>query len=109
MKYLKLYSFLFFIVFLACKSTKKDSEEIILAQIGEKKISVREFKERSELTIRPPNFKDKKTTLNNLIAEKGKNLIIFENSAHFPMIEEKEQYQDLLINDILKIAITDNG
>jgi pimeloyl-ACP methyl ester carboxylesterase len=38
----------------------------------------------------------------NLIAEKGKNLFIFENSAHFPMIEERERYQDILINVVLK-------
>lgn len=38
----------------------------------------------------------------NLNAEKGKKLIIFENSAHFPMIEEKERYQELLINVVLK-------
>ncbi len=37
-----------------------------------------------------------------LKAEKGKNLIIFENSAHFPMLEEKEKYQNILINDVIK-------
>jgi pimeloyl-ACP methyl ester carboxylesterase len=39
---------------------------------------------------------------NSLDAEKGKKLIIFENSAHIPMIEEKEKYEDLLINVVLK-------
>jgi pimeloyl-ACP methyl ester carboxylesterase len=39
---------------------------------------------------------------NNLDAEKGKTLVIFENSAHFLIIEEKEKYQDLLINVVLK-------
>ena len=38
----------------------------------------------------------------NLDAEKGKTLFIFENSGHMPMIEEKEKYQDLLINVVLK-------
>jgi pimeloyl-ACP methyl ester carboxylesterase len=38
----------------------------------------------------------------SLDAEKGKKLIIFENSAHFPMIEEKEKYQDLLVNVVLR-------
>jgi pimeloyl-ACP methyl ester carboxylesterase len=38
---------------------------------------------------------------NSLDAERGKTLIIFENSAHFPMIEEKEKYEDLLINVVL--------
>ncbi|NIS83513.1 MAG: alpha/beta fold hydrolase [Anaerolineales bacterium] len=38
----------------------------------------------------------------NLDAEKGKKLFIFENSGHMPMIEEKEKYQDLLVNVVLK-------
>jgi len=38
----------------------------------------------------------------NLDAEKGKKLFIFENSGHMPMIEEKERYQELLINVVLK-------
>jgi proline-specific peptidase len=41
----------------------------------------------------------------NLDAEKGKNLFIFENSGHMPMIEEKEKYQDLLINVVLKESL----
>jgi proline iminopeptidase len=39
---------------------------------------------------------------NRLDAEKGKKLIIFENSAHLPIIEEKKKYQDLLVNVVLK-------
>ena len=39
---------------------------------------------------------------NSLDAEKGKKLIIFDNSAHLPIIEEKEKYQDLLVNVVLK-------
>jgi pimeloyl-ACP methyl ester carboxylesterase len=39
---------------------------------------------------------------NGLDAEKGKKFIIFENSAHLPMVEEKEKYQDLLVNVVLK-------
>ncbi|MHA2029695.1 MAG: alpha/beta fold hydrolase [Candidatus Kariarchaeaceae archaeon] len=38
----------------------------------------------------------------NLNAEKGKYLVIFENSGHLPMIEEKERYEKLLINTVLK-------
>ena len=38
----------------------------------------------------------------SLDAEKGKKLIIFEHSGHMPMIEEKEKYQDSLINVVLK-------
>ncbi len=39
---------------------------------------------------------------NNLDAKKEKKLIIFENSAHVPMSKEKEKYEELLINVILK-------
>ena len=39
---------------------------------------------------------------NGLDAEKGKKLVIFENSGHWPMMEEKEKYQDFLINVVLK-------
>jgi pimeloyl-ACP methyl ester carboxylesterase len=39
---------------------------------------------------------------NSLDAKKGKKLIIFENSAHLPIIEEKKKYQDLLVNVVLK-------
>ncbi|MHA2095574.1 MAG: alpha/beta fold hydrolase [Candidatus Hodarchaeales archaeon] len=38
----------------------------------------------------------------NLDATKGKNLLIFEKSGHLPMIEEKERYEELLINFVLK-------
>ncbi len=41
----------------------------------------------------------------NLDAEKGKKLVIFENSAHIPIIEEKERYEELLINVVLKASL----
>ncbi len=37
-----------------------------------------------------------------LDAEKGKKIIIFENSAHVPIIEEKEKYEKLLVDVVLK-------
>lgn len=43
----------------------------------------------------------------NLEDKDDVNLIIFENSAHFPMIEEKEKYQDLIINVVLKDGLND--
>ena len=69
-KFLKTFFLLPAVYFLACSSPKNQSDEIILAKIGEKEISVKEFLQRSELTIRPNNFKSKNTTLNNLISEK---------------------------------------
>ena len=46
---------------------------------------------------------------NNLDAEKGKELIIFEKSAHLPILEEKEKYEELLINVVLKESESDKG
>jgi hypothetical protein len=45
-------------------------DDTILAKIGEKTISVDEFVQRCELTIRPNNFKSKNTALENLVSEK---------------------------------------
>ncbi|MFW9888634.1 MAG: hypothetical protein ACFFER_10650, partial [Candidatus Thorarchaeota archaeon] len=39
---------------------------------------------------------------NQLKAEGGKGLVIFENSAHYAMLEEKEKYLRTLIGDVLK-------
>jgi proline-specific peptidase len=38
----------------------------------------------------------------NLDAEKGKHLVVFENSGHFPLVEESDRYQELLINVVLQ-------
>jgi hypothetical protein len=38
----------------------------------------------------------------DVVAEKGKSLVIFEDSAHFLMKEEKDRYQDFLIDVVLK-------
>lgn len=56
--------------FLGIKLPENQSKDAVLAKIGSKEITVREFLERSELTVRPNNFKDKYITLNNLISEK---------------------------------------
>jgi pimeloyl-ACP methyl ester carboxylesterase len=37
----------------------------------------------------------------SLDAKEGKKLIIFENSAHLPMIEEKEKYEEFLVQELL--------
>ncbi|UCC16736.1 MAG: alpha/beta hydrolase [Dehalococcoidales bacterium] len=41
--------------------------------------------------------------------ENGKRLLIFENSAHWPLIEEKGKYQDHLINIVLKDSLYKSG
>src|SRR3990172_2854323 len=58
------------IILIGINSPSLTAQEKILAKVGNKQITVKEFLIRSELTIRPNNFKDKETTLNNLIAEK---------------------------------------
>lgn len=61
---------LFSIFLVSTPTISKESKEEILAKVGNRVITVGEFLERSELTVRPNNFKDKNTTLNNLIVEK---------------------------------------
>ncbi|MHA2357078.1 MAG: alpha/beta fold hydrolase, partial [Candidatus Thorarchaeota archaeon] len=39
---------------------------------------------------------------NQLNADKGKRFVIFENSAHYVMLEEKEKYLNTLIDVVLK-------
>ena len=43
-----------------------------------------------------------KMFFDNLEAENGKHFIVFEKSGHFPMVEEKEKYKELLIDFVLK-------
>lgn len=57
------------ILFLTCCENDR-SRETVLATIGNKSIEKEAFLWRSELTIRPNNFKNKNTVLNNLITEK---------------------------------------
>ncbi|MFC1946550.1 alpha/beta fold hydrolase [Chloroflexota bacterium] len=45
----------------------------------------------------------------SLEVENGKRLHIFENSAHWPLIEEKKKYQDYLINVVLKDNLYKSG
>ena len=52
------------------KDTDEQPSNKILARIGNKEITVEDFLYRSEFTVRPANFKNKNTTLNNLISEK---------------------------------------
>jgi pimeloyl-ACP methyl ester carboxylesterase len=42
-----------------------------------------------------------KSYFNKLNAEKGKKFVLFKNSGHFLMIEEKERYLTVLVNTIL--------
>jgi pimeloyl-ACP methyl ester carboxylesterase len=37
----------------------------------------------------------------SLDAERGKKLMLFEKSAHLPMIEEKEKYENFLVRELL--------
>ena len=62
---------LFFALFINGTSQNRplDSSQIV-AQIGNKTITVEDFLQRSELTVRPVYLKDKNTAINNLIAEK---------------------------------------
>lgn len=63
------------ILLLSCSEQIDQPKENILVKIGDKSISVEEFIQRAEYTVRPPYCRgdhnlDKKTILNSLIAEK---------------------------------------
>jgi pimeloyl-ACP methyl ester carboxylesterase len=45
----------------------------------------------------------------NLNAENGKQLFILENSAHFPPTEDKEIYENILINVVLRNSQENDG
>lgn len=55
-----------------------------------------------DMIIPQVQFEKKK---NGMDAEIGVNLIIFEHSAHLPIIEENEKYTDFLVNVVLKESL----
>jgi len=72
---MKRFFFIFLLLFAACTKQTEPDKTVVLARIGPKTISVNEFIERSEYTIRPPwckraDYISKKVALNSLIAEK---------------------------------------
>jgi len=63
------------LLFSSCGKKPEQVEEVVIAQVGDRVISLDEFIKRSEYTIRPPYAKSnqyitKKIILNSLIAEK---------------------------------------
>ena len=70
-----------FILAILISCAKKESEPI-LARIGDKTITVNEFKIRTELTPRPKIYQDKAVALSNLIAEK---LLALEGGEKSPL------------------------
>ncbi|MFO7446678.1 MAG: hypothetical protein R6W90_09935 [Ignavibacteriaceae bacterium] len=69
--YLKSVTILIAAAFISGPVFSQDNpDDKILARIGSKEITVKEFLERCELTARPANFKDRYITLNNLVTEK---------------------------------------
>jgi hypothetical protein len=66
----KIFFLLLALLFLQLPLVRSQTNEKVLAKVGEKEITVQDFLQRSELTIRPNNFKSKNATLNNLISEK---------------------------------------
>ncbi len=76
-----------FLIGLSC--AKKDSEEKIIARIGDKTISVQELMSRAEFTVRPRIFNSKISVLNNLIAEK----LIALDAGKNDKLSQSEQFQ----------------
>ncbi|NQT27308.1 peptidyl-prolyl cis-trans isomerase [candidate division KSB1 bacterium] len=61
---------LLFVHFSCTRNSAPDPDNPIIATVGKKTITVREFKLRTELTPRPKIYLDKSIALNNLVCEK---------------------------------------
>ena len=92
------FTYFLFILFLFLSCAKKPSvpEEVILARVGEKLITIQDFIRRSEYTIRPDycrqdNYIHKKIVLNSLIAEKLTSLEFEKQNSKFQS-EDSEKY-----------------
>ena len=110
--------------FLVCsKINERKNEAVLLARVGEKTITLEEFLQRAEYTIRPRYCKgnsgvEKKIVLNSLLAEKmlaleaGKDNLLAD-SEHFQrfMLGRKEQAmrQVLAYEEGLKKVQVDTG
>ena len=111
---------LFFItIFLFVKINAKDqTDSNFLATVGNKNITITEFKARCEFTIRPDHFKDKSVALNNLILEKilaleaGENPPIASNpvfQARWKGIKEQNMREVLYQNVAYDKTAVDTG
>lgn len=69
-KFLRKLFLLPIVFYLSCTTPKNQSNKIILTQVNDKEISVAEFLNSSEFTIRSNNLRAKNPSLKNLIAEK---------------------------------------
>ncbi len=92
--------FIHFLIFLfltlSCSENPSVPEEVILARVGEKLITIQDFIRRSEYTIRPDycrqdNYIHKKIVLNSLIAEKLTSLE-FEKQKYEFQSKYSEEY-----------------
>jgi hypothetical protein len=86
------------ILVLGTAPARNQPADKVLARVGNKEIRVKEFMQRSELTIRSNQFKDKNTALNNLICEKilaleaGRNAALLQDPSFQGMLKGiKEQ------------------
>ncbi len=68
-------------------------------EIDSMKVPIYFFEGKYDMIIPKGPVEDFYSDLN---AEKGKTLVVFENSAHYLMIEEKEKYEDVLVDVVLK-------
>ena len=119
---------IFFVLLAAClvvcsKYREKKNEAVVLARVGEKTITLEEFLQRAEYTIRPRYCKgnsgvEKKTVLNSLLAEKmlaleaGKDNLLAK-SEHFQRFvqgrKEQAMRQVLAYEEGLKKVQVDTG
>lgn len=112
LKFLKILFLLPAVYLFACSSPKSQSDEIILAKIDKREISVKQFLQRSDLTVRPNNFKSKNTTLINLISEKILALEAEQNDPHLltPVLQSSLQgIKEQLMRDLLYSEVSFNN
>ncbi len=93
--YIKLSALLFIaLVITSCSKAPEQPEQVVIAKVGDRTISLDEFIKRSEYTIRPPYAKGnhyihKKIVLNSIIAEKLMALEAGDNNE----LAQNEQFQ----------------
>ena len=82
----------------SCSNSQKIKEDLVLALVADRAITIQDFIRRSEYTIRPAycrqsNYLHKKIVLNSLIAE---NFTALEtDDSKKPLIYYRSKYQSL--------------
>jgi hypothetical protein len=88
----RMHAILIILLLLISCGKKEEDAHNILVQIDDKTITIDEFKQRAEFTVRPEIFAEKSIVLNNLIAEK---LLALEAERNEQILQQ-EQVQNFV-------------